>query len=188
MAFIISFMHFSSNGGDILFSNKTKIMRITPNGQKVMLYSKLVADCNMEYDLLELPHKLYPAYKYAYDFVNVLRSKTPKVIYKCTEYKFFLMENDPYHNCELYMNSGMKAIHTISNSKIDILTPDGRKIRVNHMEDYEFLSPEIRNVIDKLFEAIRKAVEIEDMAKVKGTNVHYPVVIGPETDLNLLFN
>eukprot|EP01022_Parablepharisma_sp_SALTPOND_P012070 TRINITY_DN1541_c0_g1_i1.p1 TRINITY_DN1541_c0_g1~~TRINITY_DN1541_c0_g1_i1.p1 ORF type:complete len:577 (-),score=55.72 TRINITY_DN1541_c0_g1_i1:5153-6883(-) len=168
--------------------NKAKILRITPNGQKVMVYSKLVEDCNMEYDLNDLPHKLYPAYKYAFDFVNILKSKTPKVVYKSSECKFLLMENEPCHSCELFMGDGTKVIHMISNPKVDIVTPDGRKIRISHMEDYEFLSPEIQKVIDTLFGAIRKCVEVEDLCKLKGATVNFPIVIGPDTDVKALFN
>jgi len=164
--------------------SKTKIMRISPNGRKILLYSKLVADCNMEYNLCNLPNRLRSAYKYAFDFVNVLRSKTPKIIYKCIEYKFCLMENEPYHSCELYMQNGTRAVHTIGHPKVDVYTFDGRKIRIDHMQDYDYLSPEIQHVIDCLFESLRKSVEVEDLAKFKGAHIRFPITIGPETDKN----
>jgi len=172
--------------------NKAKILKITPNGQKIMLFSKLVEDCTIEYDLLDLPHRLHPCYKYASDFVNVLRSKTPKVILKCTEYKFLLMENEPCHNCELFMSDGTKAVHIIGSPKIDIITSDSRKIRVDHMEDYEFLSPEMQKVIDILFNSIKKCVEVEEIVKLKSfkenTKKIYPINIKPDTDIHTLIN
>ena len=169
--------------------NKAKIMRITPNGQKIILYSKLVEDCNMEYSLQDLPSKLYPVYKYAYDFVNVLRSKTPKIVYKCKEYRFSLMENEPCHNCELHMADGTKAMHVLGNQKIDILTPDGRKIRVDYCEDYEYLSNEIKNAVDALFASIKKCQEAEDMIRLKSAAITtFPLSITPETNIPSLFN
>jgi len=44
---------------------------------------------------------LKPWYKYAYDFVKVIKSKTPKVIYANDVLKCYLMENDPLPNAEV---------------------------------------------------------------------------------------
>ncbi len=168
--------------------NKAKLMRIAPTGQKIVLCSKLVEDCSMEYDLASLPHKLQPMYKYASDFVNVLRCKTPKVSLRCTEYRFLLMENEPCHNCELYMNDGTKATHTIGCPTMDILTNDGRRIRVDHLADYEYLSSETRLVIDSLFAALKRCLEAEEAAKAGGAKVAFPLAITPETNIAELFN
>jgi len=145
---------------------KTKIMRITPDGQKVSVHSKLVSDCNMQYEMPNIPHYLHPAYKYAYDFVNVLKLKIPKVICKNSEYVFYMMDNEPHQNCELYMNNGAKAIHIIGSHKVDILNSDGSKISIDNIEEYKSW-----DIIDILFKAIKVAKDIE------GSNKEFPIIV-----------
>ena len=55
----------------------------------------------LEYKFDRLPSKLKPWYKYASDFVNVTKLKTPRIIYANNVLKCYFMENDPFNTCEV---------------------------------------------------------------------------------------
>ena len=48
-----------------------------------------------------MPSKLRPWYKYAMDFVAVVRSKTPRIVYANDFLKCYLMDNPPLANIEI---------------------------------------------------------------------------------------
>lgn len=58
----------------------------------------------IEYKFDRLPSKLRPWYKYASEFVNVIKKLTPKVVYADHILKCSLMENEPLPNVEVGFN------------------------------------------------------------------------------------
>ena len=57
--------------------------------------------CVVEYKYDRLPSKLKPWYKYALDFIKVIKSKTHKIIYANNILKCYVMENEPFPNIEI---------------------------------------------------------------------------------------
>ena len=55
----------------------------------------------VNYRFERLPSKLKPWYKYAFDFVDVLQKKTPKILFANECLKGYLMENKPLPNIEI---------------------------------------------------------------------------------------
>ena len=78
-----------------------KKIYISPDGQHIVVKSLSIKNYNLEYKFERLPSKLKAWYKYAYDFVRITKSKTPKVIYANDFLKCFFMENDPLNNIEI---------------------------------------------------------------------------------------
>eukprot|EP00347_Sterkiella_histriomuscorum_P000501 403375608 len=79
-----------------------KKLYISPYGQKVSL--KSLAQKNkftVNYRYEKLPSKLKPWYKYAIDFVNVFRQKTPNIIYANDQQECYMMEKEPFSNIEI---------------------------------------------------------------------------------------
>ena len=73
-----------------------------------------IKNYQMEYKFDRLPSKLKPWYKYAYDFIQIAKSKTPKIIYANDFLKCYFMENDPLNSVEIEFSKvalkGNKAI------------------------------------------------------------------------------
>jgi hypothetical protein len=55
----------------------------------------------LEYHFDRLPSKLKPWYKYAYDFIRVTKSKTPRIIFANNILKCYYMENSPSNSVEI---------------------------------------------------------------------------------------
>jgi hypothetical protein len=85
-----------------LLKKQMKKVYISPNGLNISIKSlALKNNCQVEYKFERLPTKLKPWYKYAMDFVQVIRQKTPKIIYATKLLKCYMMENDPLNTVEL---------------------------------------------------------------------------------------
>lgn len=79
-----------------------KKLYISPNGQRITIKSlALKGNYEVEYKFERLPSKLKPWYKYGMDFVRVMKSKTPKIIYGNDILKCYMMENEPLANIEI---------------------------------------------------------------------------------------
>ena len=68
----------------------------------------------LEYKFERLPSKLKPWYKYAYDFVKITQSKTPKIIYANNMLKCYCMENDPLNSFEIEFSNTMQDVSSHS--------------------------------------------------------------------------
>ena len=82
-----------------------KKIHISPDGQRVLVKSLAIKDYEVEYKFERLPTKLKPWYQYAYDFIRLIKTKTPKVIYANNLLKCTLMDNEPLPNVEIDFTS-----------------------------------------------------------------------------------
>ena len=87
-------------------SKQQKKLYISPDGSVLLMKSVSVNSKygTLEYKFERLPSKLKPWYKYAYDFIRITRSKTPRIIYANNLLKCYLMENQPLNNVEVEFN------------------------------------------------------------------------------------
>eukprot|EP00158_Paraphelidium_tribonemae_P007978 Partr_v1_DN28419_c0_g1_i7_m41558 putative Polo-like kinase len=87
----------SGDGKTILFYTK-------PIGENWSVYSKPTHTCSPS----TIPEKYVKKYKYAAKFVDVVRSKTPKVIYYSPQAKCLLMENGPLADFDANFYNGSR--------------------------------------------------------------------------------
>ncbi|KAI3630204.1 hypothetical protein MIR68_011639 [Amoeboaphelidium protococcarum] len=104
-----------------LTNDKYKLI-ISSDGLNVQVTDKSNGS-TFQYQFSSLPSKFIKKYKYAFKFVQAVRSKTPKVIYYSQVAKSMLMENNPPDFECVFCNS--------SNSKSSINQNDQVKIRFN---------------------------------------------------------
>ena len=116
---------------------KTKIMMISPEGLQIIVKSKVISNVVYEYSFANLPSKFIPFYKYASDFVNVLRSKTPKIVLITSNGTFKLMDNEPYHNFECKFNDGCLINYTDGSQKL-IIKINEEEIFLNPQNSREY--------------------------------------------------
>ncbi|KAI8802483.1 hypothetical protein BJ742DRAFT_873207 [Cladochytrium replicatum] len=67
-----------------------------------------------------LPASHLKKYRYAARFVDLVRSKTPKVVFYSPQAKCVLMENDPRADFEMTFYSGMTVFHSSRQNKLEI--------------------------------------------------------------------
>jgi len=156
---------------ELELSSRAKIMRISPNGQKISIQSKLIEGCITEFNLANLPSQFASIYKYAYDFVSLLRTKTPKVTIKMENCKISLMDNEPYHNIEMHKKDGLTMIHQISSHHVTIIFADKSKLMLNKTK----IPKEYQIVVSEFFELVKKCEETE--RKIESENGKFPVII-----------
>eukprot|EP00831_Metopus_contortus_P047144 TRINITY_DN37973_c0_g1_i2.p1 TRINITY_DN37973_c0_g1~~TRINITY_DN37973_c0_g1_i2.p1 ORF type:complete len:140 (+),score=9.91 TRINITY_DN37973_c0_g1_i2:1-420(+) len=125
-------------------------------------------------------------FKYASDFVTVLRSKTPKIVFTSSDFRCVMMENEPFPNYELFFNNGTRVQHKIGSQIVDVFTVDGNQVRVKQYEDYDFLNPELSQIVDTFFAAVKKCIEVEKLSKYSKMIIKYPICFSPETNLSHL--
>ncbi len=165
-------------------AKRTKIMSVSPNGQRVIrifklqiiLKSKLIENLEVEYTLDKLPEKYFPVYQYCSQIVEVARSKTAKITLISSNAKCNFMENSPNPNFEIKFQSGVKIIYQLHSTKADIVTKDGTHLQINPFQDLEHLEMDQQNNVNAMFKCIRRCSELEKAEQSK-PNPMFPITI-----------
>lgn len=93
-------------------------------------------NCDIEYRFERLPTKLRPWYKYAMDFTNVIRKKTPKVIYLSKYLKCLMMEDSPLNSLELtFTEASVLRFHRKATHEVKVITRIGSEHLEIHKKD-----------------------------------------------------
>ncbi len=160
-------------------ASRAKVMRISPNGQRIAVFSRIIENCANEFNLSTLPQKYYAMYHYAYEFVNVLRSKTPKVVIRTAAgHKFCLMENEPSHNCEFSRKDGARVFYQVSGTLMEIWTAEGEHFQINPYKEYSALREEDKRLVGEFFELLKRCEETERRGEMEGSK--FPVVVAEQ--------
>lgn len=91
-----------------------KKLYISPDGQTMQMKT-LKANPKygtIEYKFERLPSKLKPWYKYAFDFIRITKSKTPRIIYGNNILKCYFMEDDPLNSIEVEFTVSYQELQT----------------------------------------------------------------------------
>ncbi|KAJ3125904.1 hypothetical protein HK100_010541, partial [Physocladia obscura] len=115
--------------GNILldFYRESNLILISGDSKSVYLYdrsrssaSASIQDLNPHttYDSQRLPSNISKIHAYAVKFVDLVRSKTPKIIFYSPQAKCLLMENTPQADFEMNFYSGVKVHHSSRTARI----------------------------------------------------------------------
>uniref|UniRef100_A0A6J0SLD0 Serine/threonine-protein kinase PLK4 n=1 Tax=Pogona vitticeps TaxID=103695 RepID=A0A6J0SLD0_9SAUR len=129
------------------------------------------------YTFDSLPEKYWKKYQYAAKFVQLVRSKTPKVTFYTRYAKCMLMENSPPADVEICFYDGAKIHKTAG--VIRVIEKSGKiyTIKENEME----LEREIRIYVDHANEGHRICLALESaiLAEERSENVpFFPIIVG----------
>lgn len=97
--------------------DKQEMIKISSDGLEISVYqSSLSRSCDEfsfhgSYTYNDLPSRYWKKYQYAFQFIMLVRSKTPKVTLYTDEAKCMLMENDPNPDFEACFYNGTKFHH-----------------------------------------------------------------------------
>ncbi|XP_019634524.1 PREDICTED: serine/threonine-protein kinase PLK4-like [Branchiostoma belcheri] len=131
------------------------------------------------YLLHELPSRHKKKYLYAKRFVQLVRSKTPKVTLYTRQAKCMLMENFPHPDFEACFYSGAK-IHQ-STYKTRVIESSGKSYSLEDVGGAERVAVDTRRMLDHLHEARRRCLDLESAisatAEKSGEDSYFPAII-----------
>uniref|UniRef100_H2Z6T2 Serine/threonine-protein kinase PLK4 n=1 Tax=Ciona savignyi TaxID=51511 RepID=H2Z6T2_CIOSA len=167
----------SKTGSDIV----TEVLRVSCDGTSIKVYppsSTSQHGCMLSkrppepppttvtYEKTNLPDKYHNKYKYLARFVQLVRSKTPKVTLFTQQAKCMLMENapDPDLEASFYNGSSFQSLTTLDNRVVQRFPLD------DGCEEISKLSPEHRNMLNHALTSRQKALDIESAISVAEEN------------------
>ncbi|KAL1922181.1 uncharacterized protein VTP21DRAFT_9720 [Calcarisporiella thermophila] len=162
------------------FSDSRHPMIISSDGEVVDVYergSASVKDWAWEsaqplrtYRYTNLPPKLAKRYRYACRFIELIRSKTPKVIYYSPMAKCMLMEQRDF---EMIWHNGTRIHHSVTKDVLEI--KKGEQVhRLSTRERTLSVSSELASLLQHAKECLRQCLEAER------TESHFPHVFGKD--------
>ncbi|XP_022086412.1 serine/threonine-protein kinase PLK4-like isoform X2 [Acanthaster planci] len=170
-----------------------EVCRISEDGMQITLYHPNggkgfpVADAPPSppqdhttlYTYHDLPTKYWRKYQYAAKFVQLVRSKTPKVTLYTKEAKCMLMENSPGADFEACFYEGTK-LHLLGHT-LQITDSCSKATSVDVSDGYQAIPADTQTKVDHMHDVHRQCLELEaaiaGMESVKGHGPYFPIII-----------
>ncbi|XP_004635075.2 serine/threonine-protein kinase PLK4 [Octodon degus] len=132
------------------------------------------------YSFDSLPEKYWKKYQYASRFVQLVRSKSPKITYFTRYAKCILMENSPDANFEVWFYDGTK-IHKTEDF-IQVIEKTGKSCNLKHENEVNGLKEEIKIYMDHANEGHRICLALEfiisEEEKKSRSAPFFPIIVG----------
>ncbi|XP_048189776.1 serine/threonine-protein kinase PLK4 isoform X2 [Perognathus longimembris pacificus] len=132
------------------------------------------------YSFDNLPEKYWRKYQYASRFVQLVRSKTPKITYFTRYAKCILMENSPGADFEVWFYDGTK-IHKTEDS-IQVIEKTGRSYSLKNGDEANTLKEEINIYMDHANEGHHICLALESIIseeeKKSRSACFFPIIVG----------
>uniref|UniRef100_A0A671WA40 Serine/threonine-protein kinase PLK4 n=1 Tax=Sparus aurata TaxID=8175 RepID=A0A671WA40_SPAAU len=176
-----------------------EVLRISCDGSMVTIYQPNggkgfpVLDCPPAppEDILicsyeDLPEKYWKKYQYASKFVQLVKSKTPKVTLYTKNAKVMLMENSPTADLEVCFYDGAKTHKT--SELVRVVEKSGKSYTVKGEVGLSGLSPESRLYVELSDEghsmclSLEAAITAEEQRSTKNVPF-FPITIGSSSPL-----
>ncbi|ESO98990.1 hypothetical protein LOTGIDRAFT_231306 [Lottia gigantea] len=140
------------------------------------------------YTLDNLPKKFNKKYEYCRRFVNLVKSKTPKVIIYNQQAKCMLMENFPDPNFMAKFYNGQTFISTWQGMKL-VNQQHGSILSLNSNRIEEQFSTEILQLVKFAEKCHKQCLELEGLLKSNARNCEdiekiFPVILGRKKSQN----
>ncbi|XP_069834687.1 serine/threonine-protein kinase PLK4 isoform X2 [Dendropsophus ebraccatus] len=134
----------------------------------------------LSYTFDSLPEKFWKKYQYASKFIQLVRSKTPKVTYYTRYAKCMLMENYPNADVEVCFYDGAKIHKTVDFTRV--IEKSGKSYTLKDGSRVSGLSAEIRCYVDHANESHQVCLSLESTINIeekKGDNISlFPITFG----------
>uniref|UniRef100_A0A286Y1S1 Serine/threonine-protein kinase PLK4 n=1 Tax=Cavia porcellus TaxID=10141 RepID=A0A286Y1S1_CAVPO len=132
------------------------------------------------YSFDNLPEKYWKKYQYASRFVQLVRSKSPKITYFTKYAKCILMENSPDADFEVWFYDGAK-IHKTEDF-VQVIEKTGKSYNLKHEHEVNSLQEEIKIYLDHANEGHRICLTLESIIseeeKKSRSAPFFPIIIG----------
>ncbi|XP_036169141.1 serine/threonine-protein kinase PLK4 isoform X2 [Myotis myotis] len=132
------------------------------------------------YSFDNLPEKYWRKYQYASRFVQLVRSKSPKITYFTKYAKCILMENSPCADFEVWFYDGTKIHKT--EDLIHVIEKTGKSYTLKGESEVNSLKEKIKVYMDHANEGHRICLALESIIseeeKKSGSAPFFPIIIG----------
>ncbi|XP_006917823.1 serine/threonine-protein kinase PLK4 [Pteropus alecto] len=132
------------------------------------------------YSFDNLPEKYWRKYQYASRFVQLVRSKSPKITYFTRYAKCVLMENSPGADFEVWFYDGAKIHKT--EALTHVIEKTGKSYAIKGESEVNSLKEEIKMYMDHANEGHRICLTLESIIseeeKKSGSAPFFPIIIG----------
>lgn len=140
----------------------------------------LPTDNISRYSFDSLPEKYWRKYQYASRFIQLVRSKTPKITYFTRYAKCILMENSPGADFEVWFYDGAKIHKT--EDLIHIIEKTGISYTLKNENEVTSLKEEVKIYMDHANEGHRVCLALESVIseEEKGSrgSSFFPIIVG----------
>ncbi|KAB5562338.1 hypothetical protein PHYPO_G00016700 [Pangasianodon hypophthalmus] len=129
----------------------------------------------------DLPEKYWKKYQYATKFVQLVKSKTPKITLYTKFAKCMLMENSPNSDLEMCFYDGAKTHKT--SEQVRVVEKSGKSYTVKGDVGLSGISPECRRYMELTDEGHRMCLSLEaaisaEEQRSAGATPFFPITIG----------
>ncbi|KAI9100691.1 hypothetical protein DFS34DRAFT_615441 [Phlyctochytrium arcticum] len=181
------------------FASDAFLMRIGPDGATVDLVERGNERAGGDgtegmvvqtYDRTSLPESFAKKYRYAARFVDLVRSKTPKIIFYSPQAKCMLMENAPLADFEMVFYSGTRTHYSVPKGEMEIRMPAGHgrneaeTVRIQVPLDDGGggnvdvdISPTVAPIVKHVQECLKQCVDVERSGKLEDPGTRFPVIL-----------
>ncbi|XP_066241108.1 serine/threonine-protein kinase PLK4 [Saccopteryx leptura] len=132
------------------------------------------------YSFDNLPEKYWRKYQYAYRFVQLVRSKSPKITYFTRYAKCVLMENSPSAHFEVWFYDGTKIHKT--EALVHVIEKTGKSYTLKGESEVNSLKEKMKLYMDHANEGHRTCLALEavisEEEKKSGSAPFFPIIIG----------
>ncbi|KAM6220774.1 serine/threonine-protein kinase PLK4 isoform 2-T2 [Rhynchocyon petersi] len=170
-----------------------EVLQITSDGNMITIYypndvrgfpltdrPPLPTDNICRYSFDSLPEKYWKKYQYASRFVQLVRSKSPKITYFTKYAKCILMENSPDADFEVWFYDGTKIHRT--EDVIQVIEKTGKSYTLKGESEVNSLKEEIKLYLGHANEGHRICLALESVIseeeKRNGNAPFFPIIIG----------
>ncbi|VTJ60459.1 Hypothetical predicted protein [Marmota monax] len=170
-----------------------EVLQISSDGNMITIYypndgrgfpladkPPLPTDNISRYNFDNLPEKYWRKYQYASIFVQLVRSKSPKITYFTRYAKCILMENSPDADFEVWFYDGAKIHKT--EDLIQVIEKTGKSYTLKDENQIHSLKEEIKIYMDHANEAHRICLALESVIsgeeKKSGSAPFFPIIVG----------
>lgn len=133
----------------VTVGNKT--LEISPDGMTVLYQGSLISLKTRK----RTPLKLY---QYARNFIEVVESKTPKLLIEDENAVYMLMRNTPFPNFEVDFRDGVRVSYQVGNEVFTVHPLAGGSIDINPYQDLGSLNSELYAIIEKSMRGLKRAL------------------------------
>ncbi|CAN2388851.1 positive regulation of centriole replication [Pristimantis euphronides] len=134
----------------------------------------------LSYTFDSLPEKYWKKYQYASKFIQLVRSKTPKVTYYTRYAKCMLMENSPNADVEVCFYDGAKIHKTLDFTRV--IEKSGKSYTLKDGSRVNGLSDEIKCYVDHANQSHQICLSLESAINIeekKGDTISlFPITFG----------
>ncbi|XP_035710427.1 serine/threonine-protein kinase PLK4-like [Folsomia candida] len=177
-----------------------EVMKISSDGMRIIIYHPKkgrgvkvsdnppplpTAGADTMYSYTNIPQKYWKKYSYAYKFVELVKKRTPKMIYYTPLAKCYLMENDPINDFQACFYQGAGKIFK-SESCCTITLKTG-KSWVFDIFDIPTFPTDVQYMWDhfkKCLERCEARHELLTNPKLEGSDEMFPLIIRPHNSIN----